>query len=191
MGYFPIYADDQDHRSLLLLLNADPDIAFVTGDGPGRWIARRTLEEVGDGEYCVWHIPGGPLPLVGADGELCGTIEDPWSGWQEQRSGGEPFKPWFLDSPGQIWWTVRTRCPKDSTRIGISGFSWIGNYWRPVGRSADPQTERWWSRFRNAIKKLPSRRVTRVGPLDGPRPDVWALPSALAKLERGTERSPW
>jgi hypothetical protein len=191
MPYFSIYTDDDDNRRILLILNEDPEVAFIVAKGPGRWIARRTLDRVHGGDYCLWHVDSGPLPLVRAHGTIFGTVEDPWSGWTEERAGGDPSLPWFHDSPGQIFWNVSVPDVTYKNKIGLSGFSWIGNYWRSVGKPADPKTEKWWAKFRRMIKKIPARRIPRIGPIDGPKPEIWALPSALSRIENGVTRAAW
>jgi hypothetical protein len=191
MPSFEIYADDEDNQRILHILNVDSEVAFIVANGHRRWIARQTLDHVQDGNYCIWHVDSGPLPLIGAQREISGVIENPWSGWTEERTGGDPSVPWFGDSPGQIFWNVRVPDVTYKNKIGISAFSWIGNYWRPVGKPANPKTEKWWAKFRRMIKKIPSRLIPRIGPVDGPKPEIWALPSALSRIENGVVRAAW
>ena len=41
-----------------------------------------------------------------------------------------------------------------------------------------------------AVKKLGARRIPREGPADGSAKEIWALPSALSKIEAGSPRDP-
>ena len=186
--------DEIDAADLAGELNFDPEIAFIITAGPGKWIACRTIDEVVDGRYCLWHIPGGSLPLFRGPGRPSGTISDPWSGWTEVKGGADASVPYFGGShPAIIWWNVRIRSPKVPGGIGLTSFEWIGNHFRLLGLAADPKTEAWWARLRKRVRRRGARRIPRTGSLDGPKAEIWALPSALAKTMSGVHRdeNPW
>jgi hypothetical protein len=69
----------------------------------------------------------------------------------------------------------------------MSGFEWIGNHYKVIGSPAEPVTEKWWHRLRRKIKR-DAQRIPREGPPDGPHPEIWALPGALAQIEAGMPR---
>ncbi|HJT77944.1 MAG TPA: hypothetical protein VJ739_12145 [Gemmataceae bacterium] len=79
-----------------------------------RWRAVQRLDALPDGKYTLWHVPGGPLPLLAGDrrprsrrqagrgftlaqalGHEDGTVPDPWAGWIERQPGADPSQPYF------------------------------------------------------------------------------------------------
>jgi hypothetical protein len=126
--------------------------------------------------------------MAPAEGWEFGFIADPWAGWTELRVGADDRVPFFgAGAPGIIWWDVRTRSRKPET-IGLSSFGWIGNHYRILGFSAHESTEKWWKQLRMLPKRLKAIRIPRSGPLDGPKCEVWAFPSALSKILDGVAR---
>jgi hypothetical protein len=189
MAWLPHYIDEVDVRAFVRMLSSDPQIAFIVGDGPGRWVARKEIASVTRGRYCMWHIPSGALPLLRPSGRD-GKVEDAWSGWKELRSGADASQPYFGPGhPGIIWWNVRAFWRPELPIVGMSSFEWIGNHYRMSGLPADLQTEVWWQQLKKWVKRQGARRIPRMGPIDGPRPEVWAFPSALAKIASGMPRA--
>ena len=182
-----MYATENDLKGILDFLNVDDDIAFIVGNGAKSWIARETAEFSDHSWYCLWHIPSGPLPLEKEYGTDPGVIEDPWSGWTEIRTGGRPDRPYFGDPTGVIWLSAHVESRQNEGALAMSGFSWIGNYWRPLGRSAKPVTEKYWNQLRRHLKKQ-AQRIPRSGAVDGPKPEIWAMKEALHQIQGGRPR---
>jgi hypothetical protein len=121
------------------------------------------------------------VALVGQRRSPVGEVSDPFAGWTEIRSGadGQPhFGPGYA---GIIWWNVKTNS-QQVAGLGLSSFEWIGNHYKIIGKPAKAEAEAWWKRLRNAAERLKAVRVPRPGPIDGPRAEIWALPSALQKI---------
>ena len=79
MPWLPIYVYGEDVDALQGMLNRDPETAFLISDGPSRWRAVATVESFPRRRYAVWHVPSGPLPLLGPTGaEPVDWIADPW-----------------------------------------------------------------------------------------------------------------
>ncbi len=189
-GWLPLYMVEEDVRLLHGRLNADPEIAFILRDGPNRWRAVRQVDDL-HGKLKLWHIPGGPLPLLHMQGEDT-LIEDPFAGWSEERPGLDNSVPYFgPDCPVafllRVWVPGWGGVRKDF--IDISSFSWPA---LRVLRSPPESTRQWWKRLRKWVS-LHARKITRRGPLDGPHADIWAMPAALRAIESGMERAdnPW
>jgi hypothetical protein len=189
-GWLPLYMVEEDVPLLHARLNEDPEIAFFLRDGPDRWRATRQVDDL-HGKMMLWHIPGGSLPLLHYQGDDT-RIEDPFVGWHEGRPGLDNSVPNFgpycyVSFLLRIWVPGWNGLPKDV--IDISSLSW------PALRvtSSPPKTTRqWWRRLRKWVS-LHARKVTRRGPLNGPRADIWAMPAALRAIEAGLERAdnPW
>jgi hypothetical protein len=188
MAWLPLYMDRDDAGQLLVSLNADPAIAFIVADGPSKWIARQTLPDISQRRVCLWHVPSGPLPLLNAE-RATRTVDDPWAGWTELRSGADPTNPYFgAGHPGIVWWNVQIESRSPTGGIGLSSLEWIGNHYRIIGSGAESSTELWWAGLRKSVRKQKAKRIPRSGPIDGPRPEIWAFPSALAKITSGIPR---
>jgi hypothetical protein len=189
MPWIPLYADAADLADVVRWFSDDEEIAFIVSAGPKRWIARHALEGVHFNRIALWHIPSGPLPLApGRAWQREGWIEDPMRGWKERQAGLDPTIPFFGGGhPGIIWLDAETTGP-EGEEIGMSSFEWIGNRYRPEGLAAHPATERWWKRLKERIRSN-AVQVPRLGPLDGPDPEIWALPGALSRLRSGAIRA--
>lgn len=189
MPWLPLYADAHDFRTILDWLNATEELAFIVADGPHRWRAVHTIPSLESYRFCLWHVPSGPLPLLQAHpNRENGRVEDPWSGWQELRTGADASQPYFgAGHPGILWLNHRPVSLRFPRGIGLSGYEWIGNHYRAIGSPADASTEAFWRAMRRWTQKH-ARKIPRHGPLDGPRPEIYAFPSALAAIESGTDR---
>ncbi len=182
MPWIPFYADEIDFRILLERLNTDEEIAIIVSNGEQRWIAKRQVETLADGHYCLWHIPSGPLPLLQAGERQVDRIEDPFKGWQERLTGRNPTIPFFGNYPGVIMLTKAVQGIKSADAIGMSSFSWIGNRYRSIGLGASEATERWWRRLRRWVRKMAVKQIPRA---KGLKPEIWVFPSAYRKILEG------
>jgi len=194
MPWLPLYIDRDDLAELVDWLNGEKVIAFILSDGPKRWRAFPELDRPPpDGRICLWHTESGPLPLLRSKVLHTllvprGKVRDPFEGWREQRTGADPTGPYFgAGHPGVYWFDVHTRSRHHERGIGLSGFEWIGNWYRPVGHPAPAVAMKWWQRLRRYVKKQ-AVRIPRDGPLDGPSPEIWVMPSAFASMRDGCGR---
>jgi hypothetical protein len=188
MPWLPLYVNDADLQELLSWLNSDEEIAFIVSDGPKRWKAVPSLEKIANGRYCIWHSPSGPLPLLGHGTIKDSQVRDAWAGWTEVRTGADPNTPYFGPGhPGIVWLNARPTAYRTPKAIGLSSFEWIGNRYRIIGSPAPETTEKWWQQLRKCVKKV-ARRIPRDGPCDGPRPEIWAFPSAYNAFLSGVLR---
>jgi hypothetical protein len=187
MAWLAFYAAGSDWDELLRHLNESDEIAFIISDGPGRWIAVKTLETLGGDRICLWHVPSGPLPLLHPDGSYS-SIGDPFSGWTELRAGMDRSQPYFgAGHPGVFWLNIRPQGidrQLDTASVGLSSFEWIGNHYRIIGRPAKPETEQFWKKLKAWMKKR-AIRVPRGGPLQHTKSEIWALNEALAMFNTG------
>ena len=120
MPWLPMYVNKGDSNLLLTLLNEDRDIAFIVTNGNKKWKAIETIERLEDGRYCIWHVPSGPLPLVGSFRKKA-HVKDPWAGWKEKRTGADPTQPFFgAGNTGIIWLNLLTRSSREPDKIGLS-----------------------------------------------------------------------
>jgi hypothetical protein len=193
MPWLPLYADEEDCRVVHDYLNQNEEIAFIVPDGPHRWRATRTVPVMDAVRICLWHVPSGPLPLLHQHpSKTVDSIHDPWSGWTELRTGADSTCPYFgAGHPGIIWLNHQPKALRVPDGIGLSSFECIGNHYAISGNPAPEVTERFWKRLRHWAKKS-AVRIPRDGPVDGPHPEIWAFPSALAafRIGRGRDSNP-
>lgn len=186
MAWLPLYIYGDDADQLLGMLNGDPDIAFLISDGPSRWKAVAALPGLPVGRYPLWHVPSGALPLLGPAGaEPIDWIEDPWRGWNEQRSGRDTSNPYFgAGHPGIFWLNLKNEAGGSERQVGLSSFEWIGHRYDVLGIKASADTNKWWKSFGAAIRRK-SKKVPRGGLASPFPPEIYALPEALRQLELG------
>ena len=185
MPSIQFYADKQDFEAIFQKLSGDPDIAVILPAGKKLWVMKRWIarplapgEDLADGRYCLWHVPGGALP----------RIEDPFAGWTETRGGSDPRVPFFGSVPAIVELFVNRRSTEAPGGIGQSAFGWIGNRYRAIGHPASPATEKWWRQLRTWVGDTAAGKVTRWGNITGPDADIWAFPSAHEKILAGAHR---
>lgn len=83
--------------------------------------------------------------------EVDGTIEDPFSGWQELKSGAEKDILWFgYRTYRYFWFNVRQI---EGDMIGMSSFEWIGNHYSSIDGPAPDAAKKWWARYGSLDKK--------------------------------------
>ena len=207
MAWLPFYADSNDYTQIIERLNVDSEIAFIRPHGEGKWIAIQQVDKLDNGEYCLWHIPGGEIThyidrektifscslrrLFNAPKkmtEASGTVRDPWKGWKGPRDSGWKEVPFLGNDPNIIRLTVNITGIQNRNAIGMSCFGWIGNRYKAVGNPAHKTTVNWWNRLRRWVKKQSVSKITRCGPIEHPQPEIWAFPSAYDKITAGEER---
>lgn len=203
-----MYVTREDAAWLLRTLNADNEIAFLVADGPGRWKARRTVDELPAGQTtALWHVPSGPLPLIDRHGRaedrweerstpsgpvptpkpsgplpLVGptypNIPDPFAGWRERFAGMDPTVPYFEDHTGVVRLTYRPDGWSHGSACGLSSFQWIGNRYAVIGKPAVETTERWWSELCRKVKAVATLVPWRTLSASSP-PEIYAFSAAL------------
>lgn len=191
MPCIAMHLDEEDFGLVKQWLSGDEEIAYIVADGPGRWRAGRTIAEVADHRFCLWHIPSGSLPLLTQDVRRDEQIANPWAGWTELRGGADPSVPYFGAGHVGIIWLIMNIASKESTGgIGLSAFEWIGNRYSVIGKPAPKATHRWWNRLKGRVQRA-ARLVPRNGPINGAIArggEVWAFPSAYRRLVAGENR---
>jgi hypothetical protein len=196
MGWLPIFVDERDAKLLVDWLNQEAEIAFLVSVGGGKWKAEASVADLKDGEYSLWHIESGSLPLW-CGSHYQGTITNPWEGWTDLPLAESPTRPISgVNCPGVISLTLHTRhqpyskqelnelsvcnglLMREKDIMIVSDFQWI----RDRYGSAPRQTHRWWRRLNYWV----SRQAVRLTPA-GVRWSFWAFPSAFKKLKSGMD----
>ncbi len=189
MSWIPFYADDADFQGIISRLNSDRDIAIILPAGHGKWMAKAQVADLLDGTYCVWHMPGGALPLLSKNPNAPSTnITDPFKGWTEQQRGLVESVPFFGDSPNVFHLQKSTRGVEFADAIGLSSLGWIGNRYKSLGLEAASATALWWRRMQRWVKQTSVRKLPRWDSPSPPEPEIWVFPSACRRIEAGAAR---
>ena len=73
-------------------------------------------------------------------------ILDPTKGWTQRFPRPDATTPWFgANLPGPYTLRFRERGRDSPGSLARSELSWIGDYFRPIGRAAHPAAKRGWS----------------------------------------------
>ncbi len=109
MSWLPMYLDRGDVEALAFWLNDQEELAFVVSTGVQSWKVVNCLDQFSDGDYQIWHIPSGPLPLLSRDPNVPdGVIADPWMGWTGRSEGdgrAEITMSYLIDDAGGVMTT--------------------------------------------------------------------------------------
>jgi len=196
MPWLPFYCSQNDLPMLLGML--DDDIAFIVPNGKNRWRAVAKFTPTDRCQTILWHVPSGSLPSGGMEkAKPDGYIDDPWTGWEEDRTSSfvlnipsqpkpgtfTPTEPLFgLLHPGVFRLTLRMSAHEPDSTCGISSFEWIGNQYSIIGRSAPEITNTRWKKLRRQVAKV-AEKIPRGGLTSDAPPEIWAFPNALENLE--------
>ena len=189
VAWLPMYLHDTDVEVLVAHLDGDDELAWLAEVAPRRWIAQAVHPPLTRNQYGLWHVPSGPLPLVGKQGAEEGKVTSPWVGWVERRRGANPDVPYFGPGhPGAYWLNLRigSDVGSDRTYIRLSSFEWIGNHYRMIGSPATKATELHWKALRRWVSRIATRIPREHDPAQ--RPEIYAFPAALAAIEEGATR---
>ena len=214
-----MYLLEKDVEFLSDWLSQDEEIAFLLSNGPEQWIAQKECEILATPaiktglrtfellpkeiaaitpgnfltgkkfDFQLWHIPSGPLPLLGTASTASGLapeayqdeeIENPWLGWIEVRNVENSKIPFFASHPGVLRLEVRLN---PTTIIPMSDFQWIGNYYRIIGSPANSLTEKFWKKLRQMATKVGNKIPRENSP--GGKPEIFAFPQAYQEILAG------
>lgn len=180
MSWIPLYIVRKDLERISDWLCAEDDIALITKIGNNHWKAIKDFSITEPGDYYLYHIPSGPLPLLDEKRRDDGnTISDPFNGWIGRSSGANEELPFFGSSDQAIF----SLCIKPNTRetIGISSFGWIGNHFRIIGYPATDSSVKWWARLGRWVKK----QAMRVPRNSEEKPEIYAFEHAHKAIKEG------
>jgi hypothetical protein len=203
------FANNQDSGVLLDWLNTDKEIAFIIQDlshegSQRKWKATHVVDRWTEEKYCLWHIPGGSLPLLRMTPDPYEPIADPWSGWLEQRPAYDALTPYFGGHPAEISLEIHPRHQPytatermalrrqnslymgDTDILPLSSLRWGNRYSTP-----SQQTWQWWQKLtewmlQNATLLKKDKEITEKTN-NSVEHCYWSFPSASEKLKSGID----
>jgi len=159
MAEILIYMVEDDVPILVDWLNGEENVAWVLKVAQVgclyRWQAFHTIASVAPGEYCLWHTQFQRLTIPSGSPRVMDTaILDPFLGWNQWLDHDRAQTPWFgALHPGPFHFCYNPKGHEAPNSIGRSGFSWLADYFRPIGHGADLDSKKWWQRLRRFVKK--------------------------------------
>lgn len=210
----PFFADERDAKHVMDWFHRQKDVAFLLPNGPNRWKAVSRVTHLEDGEYVLWHIPGGPLAEYKTNRELV-KVPDPWKRWSplipspdpasldpDVPYPGVPYDVPNVEAPGlfglELWTRHRRYSQQEKERLKVihslwdgpndvlqmSALSWKGQHW--FHGKGPAATLQFWNRFQQwlAREAIPLADI----PCDSRASEPWriySLPSALRRLKEG------
>lgn len=185
-----LYITNRDAEVLRDWLNRESSIAWIVKTHQSgceyRWQAVDTLDAIEPCGYHLWHKGAGPLNIPSGSLEVQDAIvPDPYAGWTQHLDREDATTPWFgANLPGPYLFRFAPNGREHPESIGRSGFSWLGDYFRPVGCSAHPEAKRWWLRLGRFVRSQ-STGIPWPSPDHGGRSLGYAFPDAYAEILRG------
>lgn len=157
MAEIILYVTAPDIDVIRSWLNAEPEIAWIILESRAgdrcRWKAVDELSVLDVDCYVLWHTRAGPLSIPSGDPTIPNArVVDPYAGWIQRGLDPRTITPWFADLPGPFTVTLRENGREHSESIARSGFSWLGDYFRLIGKPAHPAAKAWWHRLRRFVK---------------------------------------
>ena len=190
MAEIILYITNSDAESIVRWINDEDDVAWIVKESQKgcryRWKAVYQINEVDEGEYCLWKVDAGSLRIpTGSIYTADAVVEDPFSGWEQTLENDTAEVPWFgAAAPETFGFTFREIGKEAENSLGRSGFHWIGNYFRVIGNGAPEESEKWWSRLKRYIKKS-STGIPWTKELGPGRTGAYAFPEAYEQLKAG------
>jgi hypothetical protein len=70
MPCIDMYLAEEDAAELHDWLSRSGEVRFLIRDGEHRWRAVEQIGKLPNNRVLLWHVPSGPLPLLGENGVL-------------------------------------------------------------------------------------------------------------------------
>ncbi len=158
MAEIILYVTAPDVELIRSWLNEEREVAWIilesrVGDRC-RWKAVDELSRVEAECYALWHKLAGPLNVPSGDPTVPDAhVVDPFAGWIQRGVDPRTTTPFFGGNlPGPFTVTLRDKGRQDFNSLARSGFHWLGDYFRPIGKPAHPAAKAWWNRLRRFVK---------------------------------------
>ena len=190
MAEIILYLTKHDAESIVDWINSNNDLAWIIkqsqDENTYRWKAVSELSSVESKDYCLWKIDSGPLHIPSGSHDIDDTVVlDPYSGWEQSLNTTDADVPWLgAGSPETFCFVFREDGKEAENSIGRSGFSWIGDYFRPVGIHAPDESKKFWECLKRYIQKN-STAIPWPGELGSGRTGAYAFPEAYSQLLQG------
>lgn len=186
-----VYATWVDVEEIRRFVNEDPQVAWIVkADQNGcdyRWRACLELENIAEQDYAIWHMQSGSLNIPsGSPKKPDKLVTDPFRGWDQQLDDELQTAPWFGGNlPGPYNFHFREAGGERAGSLGRSGFNWLLDRYKSIGKPAHPEAKRWWQRLKRFLK---GSATPAPWPDSSGRITAYVFPDALAQVRLGRHR---
>lgn len=190
MAEIILYLTSCDSDVMRTWLNREPHIAWIVKAGQSgneyRWRAVDSIEALQAGQYSLWHKAAGPLNIPSGAREVPDAlVEDPYAGWTQLLDNDKAQQPWFgAGLPGPYSFTFKPEGRHTPGAIGRSGFHWLGDRYRAIGKPAAPAAKQWWNRLARFIG-VQATGIPWPSPESSGRQKAYAFPDAWTEILQG------
>ena len=122
-------------------------------------------------------------------------VDDPFQGWVQKLDHAGATRPWFGDNlPGPYSFTFAEDGCEAPGSLARSGFSWLGDRYKSIGKPANPVARSWWRKLQRFVERS-TTAVPWVASLSNRKviPMAYLFPDAAREVENGRRRdvNPW
>jgi hypothetical protein len=184
------YITKRDAEIIRQWLNLEPCIVWIVKreqtDHEYTWQALDVLPEIQPQAYSLWHRQSGELNIPSGSVDVPDKIvADPYAGWTQRLDTLDATTPWFgRNLPGPYHFRFAEMGKEAPGSIARSDFSWLGDYFRPIGQGASVETRAWWRRLGRFVRKN-STAIPWPFPQGVGRSVAFAFPDAYSEIRRG------
>jgi hypothetical protein len=154
-----LYLTHNDADVLRKWINSENSVAWIILDkklgNKYTWKAVDEINSLESESYSIWYKDYEPL-VIPSEGFFFSTIKvtDPYAGFTQKLDSKKYSTPWFgAESPGPYKFHFKEEGTEMPGSIGRSGFTWTGDYFKSIGKAANPDAKKWWGRLQRYIKK--------------------------------------
>ncbi len=189
-----LYLTQSDTEIIRNWLNDESDIFWIIkaeqNEYVYKWQAVDRIDQFSQNSYSLWHRKSKPLYIPsGSLDKRDKKIRNPIKGWEQTLDHTNAETPWFgANLPEPVSFDIRLIGKEHPNSIGRSGFSWVGNYYRCIGKPASKASVKWWKHLYSFVKEnstgIPWPNVS----LNKGRIGAYAFPEAYQQLIEGKPR---
>ncbi|MBB4228505.1 hypothetical protein [Rhizobium mongolense] len=189
-----IYATKHDADVIRKWINDEPDIAWIVKvaeqDQTCHWKAISAIEALEEQTYALWHTRSGPLNIPSCDRNVPDAIvADPFAGWSQTMQHSGATSPWFGGNlPGPYSFTFAESGREAPGSLARSGFYWLEDRYKSVGKPANPEAKLWWKKLRRFLEKS-TTQVPWANVTNRKRTIIaYVFPEAKIQIDQGRHR---
>ena len=154
-----LYLTYNDADKLRQWINSEKSVAWIIlhkrRGNKYTWKAVDKINVLEYEEYSIWYKDYNPF-VIPSGGFFFSTIKvtDPYKGFTQRLDSKNYSTPWFgAELPGPYIFHFKEKGKEAPEAIGRSGFTWPGDYFKVIGKEANPDAKKWWVKLQRYIKK--------------------------------------
>ena len=154
------YATSKDIEIIQQWINSETQIAWIVKESEFEkkytWRAVNEINKLKDGgTYSIWHVNSNALVIPSESTDTTDVVvTDPFKSWSQTLKYENATDPWFGKiTPTLFFLTFSEKGHELPNSIGRSGFGWLADRYKSLGRPAHPEAKLWWKKLQRFITK--------------------------------------